>query len=164
MNMKNYFKIAGLLLLVMTLTTTLVVAGELRRAPDFKLQDMQGNFVSLSSYKDKQPVLLFFWTTWCPFCRRELRLLNDKYSSLSKDGLELLSVNIGESAQKVDRFIKNYNLGFPVLLDRDSEVAGKYEILGVPTYTLIDKKGYIVFEGNYFPQDYKNLVSGRTTK
>lgn len=130
------------------------------KSPDFKLQDLNQETVTLSNYRDKQVVLLFFWTTWCPYCRTELKVINDRYEKLAKDGLQVLAINVGESTSKVLNFTKRYNLAFRILLDKDTTVASSYRILGVPTYILIDKRGYIRFEDNRFPQGkYKDLIS-----
>ncbi|RJP27972.1 MAG: TlpA family protein disulfide reductase [Candidatus Omnitrophota bacterium] len=129
------------------------------KAVDFELIDTHDDLVKLSSYKDKQPVLLFFWTTWCPFCQKELRVLNSMYSQLLEGGVEVLSINVGESPDKVSNFIKNYYLAFRVLLDKDSAVARQFGILGVPTYLLVNKEGNIVFSDNFFPNNYKDLIS-----
>jgi peroxiredoxin len=127
-------------------------------APDFTLQDIYQDEYALSNYKDK-PVLLFFWTTWCPFCEKELRVLNDMYATLTQDGIEVLSVNVGELPDKVTGYIRQNNVAFRVLLDKDTSVASSYVLLGVPTYVLVDKEGNIVFRDNYFPQkEYKALV------
>jgi len=131
----------------------------LNLAPDFKLLDLGQNAHTLSDYKNKQPVILFFWTTWCPFCRSELKLLNQKYPELLKDGLELLAINVGERAYKVDNFVKSYKLTCKILLDENTTVADAYDVLGVPTYVLVGKKGNIVFIGHTFPKDnYKDLI------
>lgn len=128
-------------------------------AVNFSLLDSNGKQVLLSDYKDK-PVILFFWTTWCPYCREELRALEGIYPGLTKEGWELFAINTGESSYKIDNFLKKYSLTFKVLLDRDTNIAHAYKIIGVPTYILIDKKGYIVFKGHYFPRDaYKDLIS-----
>lgn len=133
---------------------------ETNTAFDFRLQDLNQKTFTLSSYKDKQTVILFFWTTWCPFCRDELRILNERYLELVKDGIELLAIDIGESGYKVDRFVRNYALAFKILLDKEATVAYAYDILGVPTYIFIDKKGNIVFRSHSFPQQkYKEIIS-----
>lgn len=137
-----------------------VSAKELGEAADFKLKDLDGKQVSLSDYKGRQPVMLFFWTTWCPFCRKELKVLNEKHQELSKDGFEVFAVNVAEGASKVGNFIKHYQLTLRVILDIDSSVAESYGIFGVPTYIIIDNKGGIRFKGNSFPEkEYKALVS-----
>ncbi|MCM8795797.1 MAG: TlpA family protein disulfide reductase [Candidatus Omnitrophica bacterium] len=129
-------------------------------ADDFQLQDTNQNIISLSDYKGKQPVILFFWTSWCPFCQKELRVLNNRYASLAEDGFAVLAINVGESPDKVKNFLKDYNLAYHVLLDKDTYVSWTYEIIGVPTYILINKEGYIVFKDNYFPlKQYQELIS-----
>jgi peroxiredoxin len=131
-------------------------------APEFTLQDIYQDEFSLKSYREKaQPVLLFFWTTWCPYCQKELRVLNSRAAMLDQDGLMVMAVNVGEDPSKVETFIKNIYPSYKVLLDKDTEVSRAYSIMGVPTYVLIDKKGYIVFQDNFFPlKEYKELISG----
>jgi len=139
---------------------TSAYAGE---SPDFQLKDLNQETVALSSYIDKQPVLLFFWTTWCPFCRKELKVLENMQERAAKDGLELLLINVGESSEKVNNFLKKYSLAFKVLLDQDGEAANSFGLLGVPTYILIDRKGKIFFQGHTFPeQEYKKLIHSAT--
>jgi len=138
-----------------------ILAKDFEVAPDFKLQDLYQDIFQLSDYKDKQPLLLFFWTTWCPFCQNELRVLNGMYAGFLKDGVELLSVNVGELPDTVESFTNTYHLSYRVLLDRDTNMSRAYGASGVPAYILIDKKGRIIFKGNYFPQkEYKDLISG----
>ena len=133
---------------------------QLGPAPDFTILDSRQDEVTLSDYKGKNAVLLFFWTTWCPFCQREIKSLSDRYASLVKDGLEVFGVNVGERSEVVERFVNSNFLSFRVLLDQDTVVATKYALLGVPTYVLIDKEGSIIFQDNYFPQsEYKQVLS-----
>lgn len=139
-----------------------IEAKDFKPAPDFKLQDLYQDVFKLSDYKDKQPVLLFFWTTWCPFCQNELRVLNGMYAGLVKDGVGVLSVNFGELPDAVQSFTNSYHLSYRVLLDRDTSAGRSFGILGVPTYVLIDKKSRIIFQDNFFPQkEYKDLISGK---
>lgn len=129
-------------------------------APDFTLRDLSQKSFTLGNYKDKQAVLLFFWTTWCPFCRTELKILKERYPELAKEGLELGAINAGESASKVENFAKSYNLPFRVLLDTDTSVSGDFGILGIPTYILVDKEGYVCLTTHYFPKEkYKSIIS-----
>lgn len=137
-------------------------SGLAKLAPDFTLNDIYQNSYTLSDYRGKQPVLLLFWTTWCPFCRKELKVLNSMYSGLAEDGIEVLAVNVGELPNAVQDFVKDYNLTYRVLLDRDNRVAGLFGLIGVPTYVLINKQGEVVFKDNYFPStEYKDFLSGK---
>jgi len=141
-----------------------VAAKEPEYAPDFELQDTRQDVFTLSEYKDKQSVLLFFWTTWCPFCRRELKVLNDSYASLIKNDIEVLAIDVGELSDAVSDFIRSYYLVFRVLLDKDTSVSKAYGVMGIPTYVLVNQKGAIVFRDNYFPANYKNLLYGKPTR
>jgi len=130
-------------------------------ATNFTLLDLEHKEFSLSDLKGK-PVILFFWTSWCPYCRRELRLLNSLKGEFLQDGVELVAINVEESVYKVQKFMGNYPFSYRILLDRDAEVARAFGILGVPTYILINKQGRIVFEHNYFPEkEYKDLMLNR---
>jgi peroxiredoxin len=157
--MKKFF--LGILVSLLFLFSSLPVlsAKDTLLAPDFTLQDTQGNKIKLADYRDKQPILLFFWTTWCPFCREELKALNLRHSDLTKTGWKIMVIDVGEGASQVNNFTKKNPLVFNVLLDTDSTVSYIYDVLGVPTYVLIDKGGRIAFQGNVFPADYENLLS-----
>lgn len=113
------------------------------KAPDFMLMDLEGNEVRLSDYKDKM-VLLVFGATWCPYCRAEIPHLKELYSEYKDKELEILSIDILESREKVSDFAQEHNLPYRVLLDRDGKVAKLYRVLGVPTKILINKDGMIV--------------------
>lgn len=122
-------------------------------APNFKLKDIEDKEYILFDFSGKD-LILFFWTTWCPYCIRELQNLERKFLSLKSRGKELLSINIGESKERIKRFSQRYGLTFPILLDEDYRVSRQYGLFGVPTYVLIDKNGRIKFFGHYLPKDY----------
>jgi peroxiredoxin len=111
-------------------------------APDFSLKDLQGKTFKLSKYSGK-PVLLFFGTTWCSYCRAEIPAYKKIYATYSPKGLEVVYINIGESVKRVAPFAKTNSLTYKVLIDEDGNVADNYGIIGVPTLILIDKEGYI---------------------
>mgnify|MGYP001572968096 CR=1 FL=1 len=145
--------------LVVFLSFSRVSAQSLSFARNFELEDTRGNKITLNSFKGKQFVFLFFWTTWCPFCVKGLKLLNDRYVSLAKDNVKLLAINVGESRSQLERFLKNSPVACPIFLDKDTSVARSFNLMGVPTYIIINKDGRIVYEENYFPdEEYKNLI------
>ena len=126
---------------------------------DFTLSDLDGNQITLSELRQNKSVVLFFWTTWCPFCIRELLKLNQGYPESILEDIEILAINVGESGTKVRQFLKKHNIDFKVLLDIDSRVADSYGLIGVPTFVLINKQGDIVFKDHFFPeQTYKGLL------
>ena len=111
-------------------------------APDFQLQNLDGQAVSLSDFRGK-PVLVNFWASWCPPCRSEMPYIQEIYEEWSDKGLLVLAINIGESSSKAEEFMQSYNLSFTVLLDTKQDVAQRYNITGIPTTFFIDKDGII---------------------
>lgn len=135
--------------------------GNDRIAGNFKLLSLSNKEYRLSDYKGKQPVLLFFWTTWCPFCQAEIKKISGKTQELAGAGIEMITINIGEPKDRVMRFLIDHKINLIALLDEDTAVSNSYGVLGVPTFFLVDKEGKIIFEGNNFPENYKSLVSGK---
>jgi peroxiredoxin len=150
----GYFAFSGIRQLsVSYISNDIAEAAEQQMALDFELKDLDQNIVTLSSFKDKKPVILIFWTTWCPYCRSELNALKNEYSQLVKDGIELFAIDVGEARYKVDNFVKGRGFNFKFLLDEDATVAQDYNLLGVPSYFIINKSGKIVFSGGSFPRN-----------
>lgn len=112
------------------------------RAPDFTLKDTSGKEVSLSSFKGK-PVLLNFWATWCPYCRRERPHLNALFKDYRDKGLIILSVSTDQSMARVKEYLKKTPAEFIVLSDDSGTAASLYSVGGLPTSYLIDHEGII---------------------
>ena len=139
-------------ILVMILTSGLLITGCAvgsepaatvgMAAPDFELQNLDGQSVSLNDLKGK-PVLINFWATWCPPCRSEMPYIQQVYDEMHEKGLVVLAINIGESSSKVKSFLQDNDLSLPVLLDTRGVVAQRYNIKGIPTTFFIDKDGTI---------------------
>jgi len=125
-------------------------------APDFTLQDLSGKEISLSDYEGKS-VILFFWTTWCPHCRRALSTFNTEYKDLIASDIELLAIDIGEPRPRVENFISGYSIGYPMLLDFDGSTASRYGVVGIPSVILVSREGKIVSVSNSLPFNYKEL-------
>jgi len=122
-------------------TVTIPVAeGDL--APDFKLQDLDGETVSLSGLRGR-PVLLNFWATWCPPCLAEMPYLQQVVEEWQGKELAVLTIDIGESRSTVQNYLQSYKLSLPVLLDTKKTVSNKYGFRYVPTTFFIDKDGII---------------------
>ena len=162
--MKNYLRLFILLFFVgftFNCYAAQASASSFKSAPAFQLTDLNDKAIFLSEYKGKKAVVLLFWTTWCPYCREELKTLNQEYAGLAKNSIELLAINVGEPKSKVENFVKNRNFTFEVLLDKDSTVADAYELMGVPSYFVINKAGQIVSTGNHFPKDALKELAGQ---
>lgn len=116
-------------------------------APDFTLQDMDGNDHALSDYRGRV-VMLNFWATWCPPCRREMPSMERLHAKFKDRGLEVVAVNQWEDPDLVFEFTGRLSLAptFAILFDRESRVAEQYGVKGLPTTYLIDRDGNIRFQ------------------
>jgi peroxiredoxin len=145
------------LLLSLAIISLVLGLGKAALASDIIVNDLNGQAVNISSYQGK-PVILFFWTTWCPYCRVELKKLNQGYAQMAKEGIVVLGVNVSEPEYKVRRFFKGYLLNFRMLLDKYGLLADKYSLLGVPTYIFLDKAGKVTLQAQSLPANYKSLL------
>jgi peroxiredoxin len=155
--MKKYNKLMALLLVSVFFGSFAYAASDsgdsLKAAPGFQLKGLDDKVVSSADYFGKKPVILVFWTTWCPYCRQQLSQLNARLAELTKKGIQVLAINVGEPKSKVVNFAKSYSLNLQILLDELSAVAETYELMGVPTYFVIDVSGKVAAAANQFPED-----------
>jgi len=110
-------------------------------APDFTLQLINGETVSLSDYRGT-PVVLNFWATWCPPCRAEIphfQNASQKYNGQ----VAILGVNDGETPNTVREFVRDYAMTYPVMLDTESAVSINYRVSALPTTIFINAEGVI---------------------
>lgn len=127
-------------------------------APDFALRKVGGGTLRLSDLRGKA-VIVDFWDTWCPPCRRalpHLQELQDQYG----DRLTVVGVAFGRDGEPaVARFLAERNLTFPsVLMDEQYETARAYGGLqSIPTTFLLDPDGVIreIWVGGYGKADYE---------
>src|SRR5665647_2132327 len=96
-----------------------------RQAPDFTLASVDGKKVSLAEFRNKNVVLLDFWATWCPPCRAAMPELAELDSKYGGKGLKVISINQGEDAATVAKFVKETGYKPLVLLD-DGPTGDKY--------------------------------------
>ncbi|MCK4417036.1 MAG: TlpA family protein disulfide reductase [Candidatus Latescibacteria bacterium] len=111
-----------------------------KRAPDFSATDLEGKKVSLSDFRGKV-VLLDFWATWCPPCREEIPELQKIFDEYKDKGLVIIGAS-SESSEKIRQFKQKMGISYP-LLKVATKVFSAYQVRGIPTTYIIDKKGYI---------------------
>jgi len=111
-------------------------------AIDFTLKDLEGRSHSLKNLRGKT-VLLDFWATWCGPCRITMPQVAKIHAEYGGRGVEVMSINVGESAAKAGAYMKRYGYEFISLLDPDREVSFQYRVNGIPTLVVIDAKGTV---------------------
>ncbi len=116
-------------------------------APDFELDDLDGNPVRLSQFRGR-PVLLNFWATWCPPCRKEMPDLQG-FAARYGDRVQVLGVNLDFAAQvettseAVTAFLDEYGVTYLNLRDPIGESVTRYRLTGFPVTFWIDPEGFI---------------------
>jgi peroxiredoxin len=109
-------------------------------APDFTLQTLSGETVSLSDFRGK-PVMLTFWKINCAACQFQMPFTQALYEGLSDEAIAVLTINVGDSASAAQDYVTSRGLTFPVLLDRQGKAAQMYGLPGVPITFFIDSEG-----------------------
>jgi cytochrome c biogenesis protein CcmG, thiol:disulfide interchange protein DsbE len=113
-------------------------------APDFTLQDEQGQAIRLSDLRGR-PVLVNLWASWCPPCQAEMPDMEKAYEKYSQQGFIILAINTTYQDQKSSAlaFASQHGLTFPILFDMDGTVSHQYMVRAMPTSFFIDQQGII---------------------
>jgi len=117
---------------------------EKKQAPAFSLKGLDGNQVSLSDFRGK-PVLIIFWATWCESCKEEMPVL-EKFSEGKRDQLAILLIAIdGERKRAAQTIVDKNKVTLPVLLLLKEKVMDQYGVRGwVPQTYLVDQEGMLL--------------------
>lgn len=126
-----------------------------RSSADFTLKDLAGKEWTLSGLKGKV-VLVNFWATWCPPCRKEMPDLQALYNEFKDDGFVILALS-DETLDKVQPFITENKCSYPVLLDPERKVAEKFFVDGIPKNFIFDREGKLVAQA----MDMRTMVQFR---
>ena len=117
-----------------------------RQQSDFSLKDLKGKSWTLSQLRG-QIVLVNFWATWCPPCRKEMPDLETLYKRFSGEGLVILAISDEDDA-KVRPFIAEQKYTYPILLDPGRLINTRYLIEGIPETLLYDHSGKLVAQSS----------------
>jgi peroxiredoxin len=122
-------------------------------APDFMLEDLQGRMYRLSDFKGKI-VFLNIWATWCPPCRMEMPSMEQLYRRLKDRDFAMVAISEDEDSKAaVQSFIEQMGITFPILVDPDGVVPGRYGVTGSPETFVIDREGRVI-QHTIGPEDW----------
>lgn len=135
---------------------------ELKVAPDFELKSTEDKVVKLSDFKGKV-VIIDFWATWCPPCRRGIPDLVAIKNEFGKKGVEVIGISVDaqNTINEVKPFMKEYKINYPVAYADRKVVSAYGGISSIPTSFIIDQKGNIIanFVGLYPKETYVNAIN-----
>lgn len=126
--------------------------------PDFSGTDISGEFVGPRQVKGKV-VVLYFWTDSC--CGERLKLLEPFYRRHRDRGLAVLAINVGDSRETVESYVRETALPFSFQTDDHKMLSGRYGVFGFPTIFVLDRNGVIREKilGNIPPAKLEKLVT-----
>lgn len=130
-------------------------------APLFALPNLKNEYIALRDIcgeklrkpwknKQKHAVVISFFASWCQPCIAEIPHLEKIKEKFSEQSVKFYLINVGESKEKVSKFLKNKNISIDVLLDKYKKIAEKYDALTLPRLFVIDQNGFIQLEKRGF--------------
>ncbi len=131
------------LLLLGLALSIIALAGSREPAPPFNAKTTAGEKFTNDSVKG-QVVLLQFWTTWCPYCRREQPLVDDLDKEFREQGLVVLAVDVNESKKTVKKYLEQNPRSCRIVLTEDTNLAAMFAAHSYPIYVVIDREGNVV--------------------
>lgn len=136
------YNILGVLAaLTVSLCATPVWSAELRDAPAFSVASETGK-LNLADFKGKV-VYIDFFASWCSPCRSSFKWLNETHERHAANGLVILAINVDKESDLAAQFLKQNPAKFRIGYDAEGSVAKTYQLKGMPSSYLIDRKGQL---------------------
>ncbi len=144
MTKKSLLSIFIIITLFFPMNTLSANTPDNKKAPDFALKTLEGKTVKLSDYKGKI-IIIDFWATWCPPCRKGIPDLIELQKTYSKDLVVVgISLDQERTLKDLKPFIENYGINYPVVLGNEKVVKDYGGINAIPTSFIVDQKGFII--------------------
>jgi thiol-disulfide isomerase/thioredoxin len=129
-------------------------------APNFTIESEQLSS-SLAELRG-QVVYMDFWASWCKPCRKSFPWMNDMQAKYPKD-LQIVAINLDAEPELAAAFLEKVPATMPIVYDPKGDIAKAYQLLGMPSSYLIDKKGKLRFvHKGFFTEKaalYENEIS-----
>ena len=118
------------------------IASANEKAPDFQLPKLDGEKIQLSDLRG-QVVYVDFWATWCPPCRESFPWMESMHQHYQDLGLQIVAISLDQKSDLIASFLKSHHASFTILQDKEGSVAESFNVKGMPSSYLVDRKGNI---------------------
>lgn len=117
-------------------------------APDFKMQTVEGQAFQFSTYAKGKTVVLDFWASWCPDCRKDAPEVVRMYQAYRQSGLEFLGVSMDTDAEAWKNAIEKYGIEYPQVSElkkfKETDISKAYGVKWIPSMVVVDPDGKVV--------------------
>lgn len=132
-------------------TVTIAAGGDARMAPAVTLPDREGVTVTLESLRG-HVVLVDIWASWCPPCKAAFPAYDTLYRAYRERGFDVLAINVDEKRSAADAFLHGKDFQLRVLFDPKGTAPKAFDLRGMPTSYLVDRRGAIRFSHEGFSE------------
>ena len=115
----------------------------------FRLPALDGRSVAV-----RGPVALFFFTSWCGYCKQVMPECNRMAIQARDRGWRVYGINVSETPDKAEWFVQSYRPDFPVLLDQSGQVTSQHGVTGLPTFVLVNADGRMTYKAHELPRRF----------
>jgi peroxiredoxin len=139
-------------------------AGSETKKADFRVQTLDGRWVSFSETVKGKPALLIFWASWCPVCREQTATFQEAFDRTKKKDFRVMAINIGmkETLASAKQYATEKHLTLPLYFDGDHSVTKVFNVASTPTILLLDRNGKVVSKGDEIDFDAIDaLIAGK---
>jgi peroxiredoxin len=112
-------------------------------APNFVLEDLEGNRLELNEHRG-EGVYVNFWATYCTYCREKMSYFEEYYEEYAEKGVKIVSINVDETTLQVERHKDRQGISYPLYIDRSMLVSNAYGVHSLPAAFLIDENGQVI--------------------
>jgi len=123
-------------------------------APDFAAASLNGDLLTLKEYRGKV-LMLNFWATWCPPCRREMPSIEALWQTVRDKDIGIIGVHVGPSKASARYFAETNELTFPIIVDEDRDISAHYGVRSMPTTVIIGPDGHVDYVA-FGPRDWNS--------
>ena len=136
-----------------------------KKIDNSRIKMLNGEYAKLSDFHSDGPLIINFWTTWWPFCERQLAYLDQLNSNFKDAGLSVLAVNVNKPniLKQVRPYINKRKYKFPVSVDPRSKLAKKLGVIGYPALYIVDKDGTIIYKSSGYEEGKEDEYLERLT-
>ncbi|TPV62234.1 TlpA family protein disulfide reductase [Aestuariibacter sp. GS-14] len=134
------------------------LAGEVL-APDLTFHAADGETFSLQQRWEKKPVLLYFWATWCPYCKKATPNVTALHHDFG-DSIDVLGINvaINDTQEKMHAYLHDYGVDFPVMFDAQAELTSEFMVTGTPVFVVLSQRGEILYRSHRYPAGIESVL------